>query len=228
MLYPFKHASFDVWNTLITANPAYAAARTKWIADNFNISLEQAKFVFTHVKKYADGISELNGTQVPTDDLYELLVRHIDGYCSTIFALNMRDDFEKLFIANLPTVDPLLVTALKQLVADGVTISIGSNTNFMAGKIMKKYVLDPLDIPFSFMLFSDEEWHAKPHPNFFGVMYNKVEDLHTNITKSQVIHIGDSERADVLGAQEANMHGILVANPAGTLQLLNELKAKHA
>lgn len=228
MSYPFKHASFDVWNTLITPNPEYAAARNALLAYSFAISSEQAKFTYTHVKKFADGLSEMNGMQTPSDDLYELLCKHIRINAPTAVSLNLRDDFHKLFAEHPPTFDPNLVDALKQLHADGVTISLGSNTNFIAGRIMREVVFKELDIPFSFMMFSDEEWYAKPHPNFFGVMLEKVEELHPTINSKQIAHIGDSQRADVYGATNARMQGLLVDSPADTLDLLISLKAQHA
>lgn len=220
-----KHASFDVWNTLITPNPEYAKARNALLAMVLGLSSEHAKFMYTHVKKYADSIAEMNGTQIHNDDLYELLVSHANMNASTKVWLNLRDDFRRLFKQLPPTIDPLLVEGLKDLRALGCTISIGSNTNFIEGRIMRDVVFDHLNIPFDFMLFSDEEECAKPHPEFFGSMLRKVEKLHPGIDPQYIAHVGDSQRADVYGATNVGMLPLYVTDPRDTLTVVTNLKA---
>ncbi len=135
-----KHVSFDVWNTLITPNPAFAAARTKLLALALNMEPEHVKRCYTKVKAIADGNAEQHGEAFTTDEMYHLLYKSMGLTVSPGLHREIRLTVETLFTAYPPSVGTGVRELMSWLAERSITTSIGSNSNFAAIKTMEDFV----------------------------------------------------------------------------------------
>lgn len=185
-----KHISFDVWNTLITSNPLYAAGRDGAIANIVGITFEQAKEVYTVIKKQLDAEAE----QYVCGDVsraWEQLALHLgidDGK-----RMELQTVCEDLFRAFPPKLNMDLVDQLMYLSCK-YEMSIKSNTNFISGKILSEVVGFDRMPWWSFMHFSDQHLLCKPDILFFAktLLDSSLDDL----AAEEVLHIGDSKIFD--------------------------------
>lgn len=185
-----KHISFDVWNTLIAANPKYAAARSVAIASIAGITFEQAKEAYAVVKKQLDVEAE----QFVCGDVgraWGVLGIHLG------LTADQRDNLqvtcENLFRAFPPVLNKNLMDQLMYLAID-YEMSIKSNTNFISGRILSEAVGFDRMPWWSFTHFSDQHLLCKPDILFFAqtLLQSKLDDL----ANYEVLHIGDSEIFD--------------------------------
>lgn len=99
---------------------------------------------------------------------------------------------------------------IKKLYEKGYSLIIISDTGFEPGTELKKILLkhDLLKY-FTYLIFSDEVGFSKPDTKAFQLAQEKSFDntCHFN----NMIHIGDREDKDVLGAKSAGMQSILFA-----------------
>lgn len=217
----FQHLSFDVWNTLIVANPDYSAARTKYLAHRFDVNPNFAACVYTHMKRLADKAAEDFGHQFSTAHMYEVLVKAFDQKAGPEVAIEVRHTLEYLFKEHPPIYDLALVQALADRTKG--SISILSNTNFITGSLLCETVFDKWQeagVSFCFKLFSDEYGVAKPSTQFFGLMKTQVMELYNSNHFNMVTHVGDNERCDIYGAEQAGVKSQFVRNPADTLKFM--------
>ncbi|TXI99601.1 MAG: phosphoglycolate phosphatase, partial [Chryseobacterium cucumeris] len=82
----------------------------------------------------------------------------------------------------------------------GKTINILSNTGFIKGKTMRKFLIhENLDQYIDFHIYSDEINCSKPNPLIFQEVKNKIKDQ--DLPMHQILHIGDNPVADYQGAK---------------------------
>lgn len=181
-----KHISFDVWNTLITANPAYAEARTQVIANVGEVTQRKAGETYREVKKFLDKQAEgqVCGT---TADSWHLLARVLGLKPGHGDMMKYYAEIEFLHYA--PVFDVALAAQLVEL-SKTFEMSIKSNTNFISGEVLAKACeFEDWDC-FDFMHFSDKFRLCKPDVLFFAhtLLSSEDEDLDT----SEVLHVGDN------------------------------------
>lgn len=185
-----KHISFDVWNTLITANPSYAAARSVAIASIAGITFEQAKEAYAVVKKQLDAEAE----QFVCGDVaraWGVLGIHLGLTADQ--RDNLQTTCENLFRAFPPILNPDLVDQLMYLAVDH-EMSIKSNTNFISGKLLSEVVGFDRMPWWSFTHFSDDWWMCKPDIIFFAATWLESKD--DSLRKDEILHVGDSKIFD--------------------------------
>lgn len=210
-----KHVSFDVWNTLITPNPAYAEARTKFLALALNMDPAHVKLCYTKIKAIADGDAEKNGIAFKTDELFQLLYRSIGVFVSPGLHREIRATTEQLFKSCPPVLGEGVRELMDWLHERGITTSIGSNSNFISGTVMRPFLEEQLGRPFLTAVFSDLIGSAKPHPEFFDAVAFKVNVFRDPpIDRNEILHVGDSTICDITGAQRAGIHSLLIKTPA--------------
>lgn len=207
-----KHVSFDVWNTLISANREFATARTSLIAQAFRTSEANTREVYTYVKKQADDISELHGLGMCTELLYGTLAdaMHFAGSpCVDDVDLGeLREQIDQLFLSHPPHTYPAVREMMDEIRDRSLTVSIGSNSNFISGTLMGPWIAEQYG-PFNFMLFSDLLGIAKPNVEFF----TKIRES-AHVDSSNIVHVGDSVVCDKHGAESAGMFSVLVSSPS--------------
>lgn len=185
-----KHISFDVWNTLISANPLYAAGRDGAIANIAGITFEQATETYTTVKKQLD----LEAEQYVCGDVnhaWDKLAIHLG--IDDVKRMELQTVCELLFRTFPPKLNVDLVDQLMYL-SFNYELSIKSNTNFISGRILCEAVGFDRMPWWNFMHFSDEHLLCKPDILFFAktLLSSKL----SNLTNYEILHIGDNEVFD--------------------------------
>ena len=206
-----KHVSLDAWNTILIPNTQYAIRRSYILAEAFSCSPEFAAKAYTAVKRRLDKHAEETGEGYATEYVYnELLAafpRHLNVDIEELRVLHIEDEF----LNTPPSVLEETKKAIQSLKDRGITVSISSNTNFISGRILGRFLQEQVG-NFDFMLFSDtmqmshsakSGWFipAKPSPAFFSAVAKYCSVLHPEISAENILHIGDNEICDYSGAK---------------------------
>jgi putative hydrolase of the HAD superfamily len=202
-----SHFSFDLWLTLIKSHPEFKAKRVELFSSFFDIEKPIAE-VAKAVKYYDDlcnTINEVIGGNVDTFEIYLLILGALNVDLKTLDK-TMLDEFyqksEDLFLEYKPVVIfENLHQLFEEIKTQGKTINILSNTGFIKGKTMRKFLIhENLDQFIDFHIYSDETNCSKPNPQIFQevkyLIKNQELDLH------QILHIGDNPVADYKGAKD--------------------------
>ena len=101
---------------------------------------------------------------------------------------------------------------IKKLFEKGYTLIIISDTGFEPGTELKKILIkhDLLKY-FSYMIYSDEAGFSKPDKKAFQLALEKSSLNNKSVNFKNMIHIGDREDKDILGANSCGMQSILFA-----------------
>jgi putative hydrolase of the HAD superfamily len=204
-----KAVTFDCWNTLIQDDDGRSNAMKAFFFEIFEqsgvpIDEERVDLFFkeelvlfeNHViahrktlnaRDRAETILNLAGIELPEEKVLE-----IAGYCSRT-ALEHRPPL----IADVPE-------TLEKLSQD-YQLGLICNTGWHSGLVVKE-VLTGYDLVkhFTHLSFSDEVGVAKPHKQIFQTTLEKL-----GCGAEEAVHIGDSEYADIQGADQACMRSIL-------------------
>lgn len=197
---PPRHISLDFWNTLAEPNPLFARARNEYLAKLLGFTPEWVATEYRGIKRELDGEAEREGRSTPVGQCWWRLLRRLDK--STIYTAQIVEETERLFKLYPPTIPYNTRVLINDLFDQGVTFSIGSNTNFIAGHNLWRLV-QLHRLPIEFGVFSDDVGYSKPHPTFFGEIKARTEGR-------EVSHIGDSYAHDITGSHLANIQGILI------------------
>ncbi len=220
-----SHVSLDFWGTVAIANPDYAKRRKEILSKYSKTILSSGEphvhtpdychTAYTTVKKLIDNNTR-RGTHYSTDECFTILADwlEMDNPFHYIMTL-MKGELWEAFHENPPTILPEIVEQLKRLKDKNITISIGSNTNFIPGHVIRDAVLDKLNV-FDFFVFSDELGYSKPNSDFFSIIYHKAYSMdgRYDVLKQNVVHIGDSLDFDHRGASEYGFNALHIQNPS--------------
>jgi putative hydrolase of the HAD superfamily len=135
-------------------------------------------------------------------------------------AIRLKQMSDALFLQHLPAfLNQDIINILRILKADGFILSIGSNTGFIEGDILRK-LLQKFSIAdyFSFMIFSDEINMSKPSAGFYQHVWEK-----THLQKHEILHVGDNPVNDYRGALEFGFNALLITNQNFSI---DDIKAK--
>jgi putative hydrolase of the HAD superfamily len=218
-----KHISFDLWLTLIRSHPLFKRKRAEIIADmcGRREDILQIEQWVKEQDKVFDRHNEMYDTKIPAGEMYlRLLQKAGTGYRK--FGMNDAETLMNKSNETLMNFMPTLMNSnipymLSSLRSEGITLSLGSNTGFVEGKVLRK-VLQELNIIqyFSFFIFSDEVKTSKPSLQFFRQIYNRVQ-----LPKSCVLHVGDNWKTDYKGAVDFGFKALLIKNTH-----LDDIRAK--
>lgn len=217
---PFQHFSFDLWLTLIRSNPQFKSKRDQLFKDFFSIesNIDKVSEVIRSYDKVCNKINDKIGIHIETFQIYCFILNDLNINIDEI-ELNKLEEFyletEVLFMDYKPIlIYPAIKKFLQDLVSNGKTINILSNTAFIKGTTLRKVIHHyELENFFSFQLYSDEMKCSKPHPTAFEQLVNKAISCNSNIAnKNEIVHIGDNEIADYSGAIKAGINSILIKN----------------
>lgn len=202
-----SHFSFDLWLTLIKSHPEFKAKRVELFSSFFDIDKPIAE-VAKAVKYYDDlcnTINEVIGGNVDTFEIYLLILNALNVDLKTLDKTRLDEFYQKsedLFLEYKPVVIfENLHQLFEEIKTQGKTINILSNTGFIKGKTMRKFLIhENLDQFIDFHIYSDETNCSKPNPQIFQevkyLIKNQELDLH------QILHIGDNPVADYKGAKD--------------------------
>ena len=197
-----KHYSFDFWNTIAKSNPDFKIKRAEFVQNiiGHDFSIDSINFAFGKIgSEYNRAVESGLGSILPSD-LYLKVFKELK-YSREVDVDFIMDEVKHIFLQNPPKIEIGFLNFL-QLIKDlGKTISLTSNTAFISGAIIKKY-LTSIDIVenFDFLIFSDELGYGKPCEIIFDELYSKVKELHVSIVAKEITHVGDNFDADINGA----------------------------
>jgi len=204
-----KAVTFDCWNTLIEDDSGRSDAMKAHFIMVFEqngvpIDKERVDMFFEdelvlfdnhmvahrkslNARDRTETILNLAGIELPEESVLE-----IAGYCS-------RTALEHLppLIADVPEI----LEKLSQVYTLGLICNTGWHSGLVVKEILASYDLVKY---FTHLSFSDEVGVAKPHKQIFQVTLEKL-----GCGAEEAVHIGDSEPADVQGADQACMRSIL-------------------
>ena len=195
-----RHLSCDLWGTLLLANKEFSEQRAAYLQNHYfkNQTVTQVSRAIQEIGVRADTINMNVGISIQAEELYGELFRFFGIPSDRKMLEGIIELVEEIFLQYPPhLINVHLLEDLRYCLGH-VSLSIGSNTAFIKGRtLVKSFQQYGIDDLFSFYVFSDEIGCSKPHKDFFASIYTNLDP---NITIRQVAHIGDSERADLLGA----------------------------
>jgi putative hydrolase of the HAD superfamily len=219
-----KTISFDLWGTLIKANPEYKNARVQFLKEKCNKTEQEIKDVFAALKKDVDDRAERHGLQFNNTHVNQILLDSLD-----ISYINLSvHEYIKFASEQMIKHPPILMdearNVLFTLKNQGYRLMVASNVAFTSGGIMRM-VLEKLGIKVYFydFVFSDETLCSKPSVEFFKELHQRSHTL-----ASQILHLGDNHLTDMNGARNYGMQLFHTPdgfnNPQVTANLLNVLE----
>jgi len=206
-IHSHSHFSFDLWLTLIKSHPEFKSKRVELFSSFFEVNKPIAEV--TKVVKYYDdlcnSINEVIGGNVDTFEIYLLILNALEVDLKSLNKETLNEFYQKsedLFLEYKPVVIfENLHPFFDEIKNQGKTISILSNTGFIKGKTMRKFLIEEnLDPYIDFHIYSDELKISKPNPLVFQEVKNLIKNQ--NLELSQILHIGDNPVADYQGAKD--------------------------
>lgn len=202
----YHHLSFDLWLTLIRSNPEFKRKRNLLFKNFFEINapIEKVNEVVRYYDVLCNNINEKTGLNLNTYEIYCLILSalEVDLQLNGVDKLaEFYNETEVLFFNNKPElIFPDIKLQFEEIVAEGKSINILSNTGFIKGKSLRKlmthYELADL---FSFQIYSDEAGFSKPNKEIFQLVFDQVNQS-KKVLKNEILHIGDNGIADYNGA----------------------------
>jgi len=217
---PFQHFSFDLWLTLIKSNPQFKSKRDQLFKDFFSIEhrIEKVSETIRLYDKVCNKINDKTGIHIEINQIYCLILDQLGKDINEVEIKKLEEFYlesEILFMNCKPLlIYPHIDTLFCELISEGKTLSILSNTAFIKGQTLRK-ILSYYDLEgfFSFQLYSDEIGYAKPNQIAFNQLAEHAFSINKNmLSKQDIVHIGDNERADYRGALNAGIQSILIKN----------------
>ncbi|REC61181.1 phosphoglycolate phosphatase [Chryseobacterium pennae] len=201
------HFSFDLWLTLIKSHPEFKTKRVELFSSFFNVDAPIAVVAKT-VKYYDDlcnTINEVTGGNIDTFEIYLMILGALNVDVKLLNKEKLNEFYvksEELFLEYKPVVIfENIHDFFDDIKSQGKTINILSNTGFIKGKTMRKFLIhENLDQYIDFHIYSDEINCSKPNPLIFQEVKNNIEDQ--NLPLNRILHIGDNPVADYKGATD--------------------------
>lgn len=217
-IHSHHHFSFDLWLTLIKSHPEFKAKRVELFTSFFSID-QPIQEVAKTVKYYDDlcnTINEVTGGNVDTYEIYLLILNALKVDIKQINRDHLNAFYlksEELFLEYKPVIIFENVHQFfNEIKSQGKTINILSNTGFIKGKTLRKFLIEEnLDEYIDFHIYSDEINCSKPNPIVFQEVKNKIKNQ--DLQLSQILHIGDNVVADYNGAKSFGFNAHLLKHP---------------
>ncbi|WP_284462942.1 HAD-IA family hydrolase [Chryseobacterium sp.] len=201
------HFSFDLWLTLIKSHPEFKTKRVELFSSFFNVDKPIDEVAKT-VKYYDDlcnTINEVTGGNIDTFEIYLMILGSLNVDVKLLNKEKLNEFYvksEELFLEYKPVVIfENIHDFFDEIKNQGKTINILSNTGFIKGTTMRKFLIhENLDQYIDFHIYSDEMNCSKPNPLIFQEVKNNIKDQ--DLPMSQILHIGDNPVADYKGARD--------------------------
>lgn len=204
-----KHLSLDLWNTLLVSNYKFSIDRINYLQNHYFSGFEKEIIdeKIENIGMEADKINMKNGISISSEKMYNDLLRKENIIIKKDELTKLYEDLEIEFLNNIPNLMydlDKITNCFENLKSNGFTLNISSNTAFIKGKTLLK-VLKKIKIHkyFDFFIFSDEIDCSKPSKKFFDHLIHKCSQL--NLNKNNILHIGDSLEADIVGANQSGI-----------------------
>ncbi|MGH1519967.1 HAD family hydrolase [Chryseobacterium sp. JK1] len=201
------HFSFDLWLTLIKSHPEFKTKRVELFSSFFNVE-KPIEVVAKTVKYYDDicnTINEVTGGNIDTFEIYLMILGSLEVDIKLLNREKLSHFYiksEELFLEYKPVVIfENIHDFFEEIKNQGKTINILSNTGFIKGTTMRKFLIqENLDQYIDFHIYSDEINCSKPNPLIFQEVKNNIQDQ--DLPLSKILHVGDNPVADYQGAKD--------------------------
>jgi putative hydrolase of the HAD superfamily len=200
-----SHFSFDLWLTLIKSHPEFKAKRVELFSSFFNIDkpIEEVTKVVKYYDDLCNSINEITGRNIDTYEIYLLILNSLNVSVNHLDKVILNEFYQKseeLFLEYKPVVIfENIHDFFGEIKNQGKTINILSNTGFIKGTTMRKFLINEnLDQYIDFHIYSDELNCSKPNPLVFQEVKNNIKNQ--DLQMHQILHIGDNPIADYKGA----------------------------
>lgn len=201
------HFSFDLWLTLIKSHPEFKTKRVELFSSFFNVDkpIEEVAKAVKYYDDLCNTINEVIGGNVDAFEIYLLILNSLNVDIKQLNQDNFKEFYQKsedLFLEYKPVVIfKELHNFFDEIKNQGKTINILSNTGFIKGKTMRKFLINEnLDQYIDFHIYSDEIKCSKPNPLVFQEVKNQIRNQ--ELQMDQILHIGDNPIADYKGAKD--------------------------
>ena len=200
--------SLDLWGTLIKSSPNFKVVKANFVREFFNVNYsdEEVEKAFYQTKLHFNSIIEVTGWQPNTEQILRVLFSNL-GINYNRFtdkqAISFYRMYQELAINNPPIIySNDTIQGLRDLVQEGNTLKLSSNTMFINGESLK-IILKSLGLVYcTFHYFSDMMGYAKPHPGMY--------------TTSN-FHIGDNVLTDKYGPEKLGIPSFIINSNDKTL-----------
>jgi HAD superfamily hydrolase (TIGR01549 family) len=203
--------SFDFWNTLFTEQPGgfelYQASRRRLLAealrscgDYTKEQLEQASLLESESHNQ---IWRNEHRTLPAAERIACMLTHLEACLPDDVMSELVKSYEEGILERPPILIEGVREAVRQLVGR-YRLGIISDVGFSPGRVLKNVLRqnDLLDL-FDSLVFSDEAGCSKPHIEVFQRTAEKL-----SADPREIVHIGDLEFTDIIGAKQAGYHAI--------------------
>lgn len=201
------HFSFDLWLTLIKSHPEFKAKRVELFSSFFNVDkpIDEVARIVKYYDDLCNTINEVTGGNIDTFEIYLMILGALNVDIKLLNKEKLNDFYvksEKLFLEYRPVIIfENIHDFFEEIKNQGKTINILSNTGFIKGMTMRKFLIhENLDQYIDFHIYSDEINCSKPNPLIFQEVKNNIKNK--DLPLQQILHIGDNPVADYQGAKE--------------------------
>ncbi|NPA07560.1 MAG: HAD-IA family hydrolase, partial [Chlorobi bacterium] len=152
---------------------------------------------------------------IDTFEIYLLILNTLEVDVKQLSKDHLNDFYQKsedLFLEYKPVVIfENIHQFFDEIKNQGKTINILSNTGFIKGKTMRKFLrIENLDQYIDFHVYSDEMNCSKPDPKIFQEVKNLLPNQDLDV--KQILHIGDNPVADFKGAKDFGFNAHLLTH----------------
>ncbi|WP_439479664.1 HAD family hydrolase [Chryseobacterium aquaticum] len=210
-----SHFSFDLWLTLIKSHLEFKAKRVELFSSFFDVKkpIDEVAKVVKYYDDLCNSINEVIGGNVDTFEIYLLILNALEVDVKQLNKDQLNQFYQKsedLFLEYKPVVIfENLHQFFDEIKNQGKTINILSNTGFIKGKTMRKFLIsENLDQYIDFHIYSDELNCSKPNPIVFQEVKNLIKNK--DLKMNQILHVGDNPVADYKGAKDFGFNAHLI------------------
>lgn len=206
-----KAISFDFWHTLFTEQPGafrlYHNRRQLLLTEMLpqygsRLEADLARACSVEAERHHRVWIEEHRT-LPAAERVSTILNHLDVAVSEPVLATIVARFEEGILDDPPVLIPGAREALTSL-SRRYRLGIISDVGFSPGRVLKRVLADNelLDL-FDSLVFSDEAGRAKPHAEVFELTARSL-----SAEREAMVHVGDLERTDVMGAKQAGFRAI--------------------
>jgi len=206
-----KAISFDFWHTLFTEEPeafrVYKHRRRSLLAEMFpqhdsRLDADLARACSIEAQAHERIWQEEHRT-LPVTERVSAILNHLEFTVSEPMLATIVERFEEGILEYPPVLIDGAREALNSL-AKRYRLGIISDVGFSPGRVLKRVLADNnLLEMFDSLVFSDEAGRAKPHLEVFQRTARSL-----SAKPEEMVHVGDLERTDIIGAKQAGYHAI--------------------
>lgn len=199
--------SYDVWRTLLRGNASGRARQLALLAKLLGYSggLETLQKAKGEVSSELHHTTMMDGHHYGTEDRIARMAEVLGvSTPSTTAIQEFKGELAAVQAQFLPVLtDPELPAIFSAIRSRGIRIAVISNTNMTDGVVVHRVLAAHGLVP-HYALYSDELGVAKPNPQIFAELVRR-----SSTEPEDIVHIGDSRRADVEGARAAGLAALL-------------------